>query len=209
MSKELNQKHDIVLNYIDKIHISLQSIGKKLNRTIIFLLLVNILLLAIEFKLISISNSFTFLGFVIEMSTITLSVVLCVCCYFLQVYMFGLSVKESENSDMIINLYKKMGFYDESLNLEDACVLEFPHVLNIAYSKRMKKNGKWIGRLNDSGFMISSFIVLVITPIILGFVLYGMVINLSWNAWESITVMLILLLSVINTISGFAKGFSY
>jgi len=205
MKKEKNQDRDIVLSYIDKTHISLQAIGKKLNRTIIFLFLVNVLLLAIHFNLISISNSIPFLGLVIQVPTVILTIVLCICSYFLQVYMFGLGVKESENSDMIVNLYKKTGFYHESMNSEDACVLEYPHILSISFSKRINKNKKGIGMINDFAFIISSFMLLIMTPVVIGIITYNSWVG-NFFSIEFFIYISILVLSLINFVSGIIKA---
>ena len=92
---------DVTLNYIDKVHINLHAIGKKMNRTLVSLFLICLLLLALCFDVVSLSNNITFLGISIEIEVVTLYVVLCVFCYFFQVYLFGLGIKGSENSDLI------------------------------------------------------------------------------------------------------------
>ncbi len=205
-TKQINQ--EVALNYIDKIAVNIQVIGRKLNRTIGFLLVCSLILLGLNYDIISISNKIPVLGLEIQVSESIVLIIMCICCYLLQAYMFGLGVKESENIDVLANMYKKLGFYDESMNLEDACLIEYPTFITISFSRRIKKSKKLINVFNDSAFMLYSLIVLIIAPIVFSLVSYGTVINKGISSWESIVILGILVLSIINFISGFTKGSS-
>ncbi|NPE29027.1 hypothetical protein HNV12_13895 [Methanococcoides sp. SA1] len=208
MDKENKPYRDVTLSYIDKAHTSLHLIGKKLNRTSLTLFIVCLVTLGVNYGLLNISSSFSFLGFTFQIESSLIIIGLCIWCYFLQVYFYGLSVKESENSDLIVNLYKKLGFYDGSLNSEDACVLEYPSILSIAFSKLMKKKLTVVDVLSDFGSIISSIMILIIATVTISIVSFGIIKIQCLCAWESITMIILLVLSLINLIIGFKKGFS-
>lgn len=145
---------DAVLNYIDKAHQNLHIIGKKSNRVIGLVVPICLVVLAFCYNVISLSNSITFLGLTIELTTTLLLVILCSVCYMLQVFLYGLGIKETENSDLIIKLYKDLGFENESMVNENACVLEYPNPLTVAFSQRMEGKFRFVTFCNESAFSI-------------------------------------------------------
>lgn len=201
----LKENKDVVLNYIDKTHISLHLIGRKLNKTMSMMFIVCSLILLIKFEVIKMTGTLSLSGLSFQISSSFLIIALCILAYFLQAYFLGLGVKESENSDTLVKLYKKLGYYDETLNSEDACLIEYPTYIVIAFAKRVKKNKKIIGGVNDFGLVVSTILLLFMTPVVIGIITY--------NSWfensitnEFVTYFIIFTLSLINLISGIVKA---
>lgn len=205
MNKEKEVNQEVALNYIDKVASSTNIIGKKLNRTIGFLILSCVILLGLNFDIISISNKIPILGIDIQVTESVLILIMCCCCYLLQVHMFGLGVKESENIDILVNLYKKLGYYDESMNMEDACLIQYPIFINISFSKRIKRSRKFANFLNDSAFLIFSVLIFILVPLTLSLVAYQTITTNNIDSWNCIIVLGFFSLSVLNFITGMIK----
>lgn len=195
----------VVLNYIDKAHQNLYIIGKKINRTIGLIVPVCLIIIAICFDVIKLSDSISFIGLTFKLSDSLLLVLLCSICYILQVFLYGYGIKETENSDLIIKLYKDIGFEHDSLVNENACVLEHPNPLSISFSPRMEGEYKFVARCNEAAF-VGYTLLLLLLPLTAQITVWNKVFNEELLLhWKFIFISVICFLSVVNVINGIIK----
>ncbi|WP_276134179.1 hypothetical protein [Polluticoccus soli] len=194
----------ITLNYIDKLHQSLQSVGQALHLSIKWNFFICLFLLLIFLGEVTPASKISIEGFDIEFSLTLLTMALSCIITWMLVQILGLSIQESDIRDSIIRLYASISFSDDSLNDNNASPLEYPSYLTIPFRPRAYgKSAKAI--LYSNVLLILATLFIFVLPIVTQIVVLVKLFASQGVKWWIIAVLIPLICISIITVVTFVR----
>jgi hypothetical protein len=184
------------LNYIDKVSAALLETGKGVNRALITSLTMSLVVTGLCFGSVSIDQKITFGGTSLN---VPFSVILVGCSWVIAMaftHCVALTSHETRLRDVILRLYRDIGFSDPSLDDLIANPLEYPNVFTTVTSRDDFRIGP-IGNVFDLILMV---IVLLLPTLSIGFAhfrLWSLVGGRWWVVSSLVSCVSLMLLSIV------------
>jgi|JFJP01.1.fsa_nt_gi hypothetical protein len=195
---------EVTLNYIDKLHNSLQLVGKILHSFIKWNFFVCIILIFISIGEIKFIQKSTFFGFEFEFSIKLLMIVLSCLISWMLAQITGLLNQETEIRDSILRLYSEISFEDSSMSDKEANPLEYPSYWTIPFREKIYGKSK-----TSSIYLILvgliGILLIFIFPLIVQILVFINLIDVIGAKWWLISIFSILMIISTVSIIGFIR----
>lgn len=175
------------LDYISRVHATLTEVGRKINTTLIFEVILSLVVIGGATGAITVGHEADVFGIKLQLPRTIAFTIGIVGVAALQAHIMALTRYEAELREVIIRLYAQHGFSDASLHDRLSNPLEFPNILTTAFKWARREPGLHGRMLAAAGFIAvtSAMIVLPIAAQILG--IY--VIVAESKSWWSLTIL--------------------
>lgn len=127
----------VKINFIDKLHVSLQETGKAINRHFLYLTFFSAILSMIALDAIVVSDKFNIFVFEISISPVLFILCISFIVTFLFVSLLSLLCYEERLRDDMLRIYKELGFFDESLKNTQVSPLEYPVLASVLIGRNV------------------------------------------------------------------------
>lgn len=177
------ENYQVTLDYIDKLHISVLSTGKSINRSLLLILLLSLFLITWAFEVAALTEEISISGIKIGVASWLIPFFGSWLLSMAFMYLHGLTMHEARSRDNIIRLYKELGYKDKSLDDFDCNPLEHPNIVTVAFSRNLMGN-EWPAKLIfPMAIMLISFGLFVLPFIAQGIVCYKLINLFGWKWW--------------------------
>ena len=171
----MSSENELVLHYIDKVHVSLLETGKGVNRYAMYVVTMSLLLVALGTGLLDAGKTISISGLSINFPSWVISYVGAWILIFFYGSFLGLITHEQLLHSLVLRLYRSIGFSDKSMEGEWVNPLEYPGVLTISYGYSI------LGKAH-SPILILYLVVLIFFPLVAeGYVAYKLLVSQDYS----------------------------
>lgn len=198
------EHEDLQMHFIDKLHTTLLTTGKSINRSMMVLFVLALLLLTTASGAVSPGEKVTLSGLSLNIAPWVLPVALSFLLTASFVHILGLSRHEHRIRDKILQLYDELGLEDEILDDLQCNPLEQPNLITSVFSQHLLGKSPPAKIAFLLGVVLVLLLMFVLPFLAQGFAFYRLIHQTGWTWWLAIAYAYMFALMLSYTIAFFA-----